>query len=275
MIHKTINDEDYPIGSKFLRAEHRHAIHTFYHFARAMDNIVDDPNLVELDKEARIQGYTNALMGSESDPDYKAGLEMYQMLKEKSLSMVHPRGLIRAFLMDIRKDRYSTWQEVIDYSLLSTAPVGRFYLDLFKESPLLWGLSDGVCVSIQVLNNLRDLAKDYKELNRVYLPGDWMAEATATDAMIGEKTLSPELRHVLNRVLDEVDRQLLTSEVLISEIQNNRLALEISILHSLIKSLSKKVRAGDVLVQEISLSKNDRIFGVIKGCWTFIKLRTF
>lgn len=270
-----MTDEDYPIASKLLKTEHREAIHTFYGFARAMDNVVDNPNLVALDKEGRIQGFEAALMGKESDPDYQSGTDMHVMLKEMGLSAVHPRGLIRAFLIDIRKDRYSNWQEVVDYSLLSTAPVGRFYLDLYKESNLLWGLSDGVCVAIQVLNNIRDMGKDYKQLNRVYLPGDWMAEAEAKDAMLGEEGTNPALKQVKDKVLDKVDDLLIKAEPLISEIQNNRLALEVSILHTLIQKLSKKVRVGDVLRGDISLSKNDRIFAFIQGCWSFIKNRSF
>ena len=55
-------------------------------------------------------------------------------------------------------------------------PVGRFVLDLHGEDRSVWAYSDPLCSALQVINHLQDCAKDYRELDRVYLPLDVNAE---------------------------------------------------------------------------------------------------
>ena len=33
-----------------------------------------------------------------------------------------------------------------------------------------WPANDALCAALQVINHLQDCAKDYRELNRVYIP---------------------------------------------------------------------------------------------------------
>ena len=56
-------------------------------------------------------------------------------------------------------------------------PVGRFVLDVHGESRDLWPANDALCAALQVINHLQDCAKDYRELNRVYIPQDALAAA--------------------------------------------------------------------------------------------------
>ena len=51
-------------------------------------------------------------------------------------------------------------------------PVGRFVLDVHGESQDTWPANDALCAALQVINHLQDCAKDYRELNRVYIPED-------------------------------------------------------------------------------------------------------
>ena len=54
-------------------------------------------------------------------------------------------------------------------------PVGRFVLDVHGESQSLWPANDALCAALQVINHLQDCAKDYRELNRVYIPEPMLA----------------------------------------------------------------------------------------------------
>ena len=60
----------------------------------------------------------------------------------------------------------------MDYCRYSAMPVGRFVLDVHGESRDLWPANDALCAALQVINHLQDCAKDYRELDRVYLPLD-------------------------------------------------------------------------------------------------------
>src|SRR6185295_6932604 len=68
-----------------------------------------------------------------------------------------------------------------------------FMLDVHGESTSTWGASDALCAGLQINNHLQDCAKDYKNLNRIYLPRD--ALAVRTETLLNEsKSLSAEVK---------------------------------------------------------------------------------
>ena len=53
-------------------------------------------------------------------------------------------------------------------------------LNIHGESTSTWPASDALCAGLQINNHLQDCGKDYRELNRVYLPRDALAAAGAS-----------------------------------------------------------------------------------------------
>ena len=50
----------------------------------------------------------------------------------------------------------------------------------------MWPLNDALCAALQIINHLQDCAKDYRNLDRVYLPQDLLAAHHApADALAG------------------------------------------------------------------------------------------
>ena len=65
---------------------------------------------------------------------------------------------------------------LIDYCRLSAMPVGRYRARRPWRGPARHGPpSDALCAALQVINHLQDCGKDYRELDRVYLPADVLA----------------------------------------------------------------------------------------------------
>ena len=58
-------------------------------------------------------------------------------------------------------------------------PVGRFVLDVHGESRATWAANDALCAALQINNHLQDCGKDFRDLNRVYIPLDAFAAAGA------------------------------------------------------------------------------------------------
>src|ERR1035441_736512 len=64
--------------------------------------------------------------------------------------------------------------------------VGRsLMLDVHGESMSTWAASDALCAGLQINNHLQDCGKDYRNLNRVYLPRDALAAAGASVESLG------------------------------------------------------------------------------------------
>ena len=102
--------------------------------------------------------------------------------------------------MDATKLRYRDWDDLIDYCRYSAMPVGRFVLDVHGESRATWPASDALCAALQVINHLQDCGKDYRDLDRVYLPLDALAAPAPTveDARRADSA-TPALRALLCR----------------------------------------------------------------------------
>lgn len=77
--------------------------------------------------------------------------------------------LIAANVQDQQVSEYETWDELLGYCRCSAAPVGRLVLRLFgAASPELDGLSDDVCIGLQLANFAQDVRVD-REKGRTYL----------------------------------------------------------------------------------------------------------
>ena len=61
---KDAADENFPVGSWLLPARLRPHIATFYAYARAIDDIADNPDLEPADKIARLDGFAKAVSGA-------------------------------------------------------------------------------------------------------------------------------------------------------------------------------------------------------------------
>ena len=85
--------------------------------------------------------------------------------------------LVAAFVQDARKARYANWEELLGYCALSANPVGRYLLDLHGEdrSPATGIRMRFVrCCKSSII--LQDCGDDRRELDRVYVLEDWLAE---------------------------------------------------------------------------------------------------
>src|SRR4029078_5973009 len=127
--------------------------------------------------------------------------------------------------MDVSKLRYENWDEVVHYCRYSAMPVGRFMLDVHGESNSTWPASDALCAGLQLNNHLQDCAKDYRDLNRVYLPRDALAAANATVEMLVEAKSPPALLKCLQALARRTETLLNESKSLCAGVKEFRLGL--------------------------------------------------
>ena len=157
---KGAGDENFPVGSWLIPAVLRPHVAAYYAFARAIDDIADNPALAPEDKIAQLDGFAAALTTG-SDPAFVKARALRRTLDETGISARHGLDLISAFKQDAVKHRYATWAELIDYCDRSASPVGRFLCDLHGEDKALYPFSDALCNALQVINHLQDCAGDY------------------------------------------------------------------------------------------------------------------
>ena len=263
---KSAGDENFPVGSWLLPARSRPHIACFYAFARAIDDIADNPDLAAEDKVARLDGFEAALIGaSADDPAYRKAHSLRRSLHETGVTPEHGVDLLSAFKQDATKLRYRDWDELIDYCNRSAAPVGRYLLDLHGDSGAGYPASDALCNALQVINHLQDCKQDYLDLDRVYLPLEWFERSGATVAELAAAKASPGVRAVLDLALDGVEVLLARARALPGDLMSRRLAMESAAILAIAERLTELLRRRDPLAQRVELSRPQFMVCCLRG----------
>ena len=253
---KTASDENFPVVTRILPARLRSHIATFYAYARAIDDIADNPELDPDDKIERLDGFAKAVSGVGSmNPAFRKAYELSRSLAATRVTERHCVDLVQAFKQDASKLRYDSWDDLISYCNLSAAPVGRYLVDLHGESTKVYPASDALCNALQVLNHVQDCQDDYKALNRVYLPGNWMNEAGVDVNTLNGNRSTKALRRVFDLCLDATDGLLDVAARLPGRIRNPRFAMDAAVVVAIAQKLSAELRRRDPIEERVVLTK--------------------
>jgi squalene synthase HpnC len=252
-------DENFPVGSFLIRPELRRHVMTLYTFARAADDIADNPALAPADKVARLARMAEIVEGrgdrTRAAEASASAVRMRRSLDETGVTAQHCLDLLKAFTQDALKARYRDWGDLIDYCLLSAAPIGRHLLDLHGEGQSCRPAADALCNALQVVNHLQDCGKDYQSLDRAYLPTEYMAEAGARFEDLAGDHLTPALRRVIDRLIVPLERLLADCADIVLQVDDPRIALECQVIRTMCVRLTERLKREDPLATRVVLSK--------------------
>ena len=246
-------DENFPVASVLIAPRHRGVVLAFYRFARTADDVSDHPTATPEEK-LRLLAEMEQSLGGKSDASAEA-VALRAVLAERGLSPQHGFDLLEAFRRDVTKLRYTDWNDLMDYCRYSAMPVGRFVLDVHGEDRGTWPYSDALCAALQVINHLQDCGKDYRALNRVYLPEETMHEFGASPQALGAPAASEPLRRVIGALADRTQSLLVQSRPFASVIADFRLGLEVSVIQRLAESLNRGLMQKDPLSERVHHGK--------------------
>ncbi|MDE1937682.1 MAG: squalene synthase HpnC [Alphaproteobacteria bacterium] len=243
------HDENFPVASVLISPRHRPAILAFYRFVRTADDVADHATVPPEEKLRLLEDMRLSLMGeSDASPE---GVALRKILAERGLTADHAADLLEAFRRDVTKLRYSDWSDLMDYCRYSAMPVGRYVLDVHGETRDTWPLSDALCAALQVINHLQDCGKDYRTLNRVYIPLDAMNEFGMTPEALGASKGSPALCSVVAALARRNAELLAQSAPFAAHIRDMRLGLEVSVIHTLARDLNDRLMVRDPLSERV------------------------
>ena len=265
---KDAGGENFPVGSVLLPAALRPHVAAFYGFARAADDIADNPALEPDDKIARLNRMAEAIEGGHAGDSALAKAHlMRDSLAATGVTPRHCLDLLDAFRQDAAKRRYADWDEVIAYCMRSAAPVGRYLMDLHGEDRALRPAADALCNALQLLNHLQDCSEDYREMDRVYIPEPWLeAEGLGVEALAAAAS-PPGLRRVLDRMLDGVDGLLDEAAPLAGAMKSRRLAMETAAIQAIARKLAAELRRRDPLRAKVKLGRLVYLACMANGIW--------
>src|ERR1017187_10387853 len=149
----------------------RNAMHRIYDFCRYTDDLVDDENA---DKEMKIErlrqwrGEVEACYNG--NPRHPIMLEFSKVLVQFDIPKDYLISLINGVEMDLKKDRYETFEDLQKYCYGVASTVGLMCIQVFgyrHEETREYAINLGY--ALQMTNILRDIRQD-AAVGRIYLP---------------------------------------------------------------------------------------------------------
>ncbi|MBR0718791.1 squalene synthase HpnC [Bradyrhizobium liaoningense] len=256
-------DENFPVASWIIHPRHRALILAFYNFVRTADDIADHATLKPDEKLAYLDLFERELLGN-GDTQAEAVI-LRRALAERGMPPRHALDVLVAFRMDVTKLRYETWDEVIHYCRYSAMPVGRFMLDVHGESTSTWTASDALCAGLQINNHLQDCGKDFRALNRVYLPRDALAASGASVEQLGLDQSPPAMLQCLQALAARNELLLNESRSLCAEVRDFRLGVDISVIQAYADRIVRLLKVRDPLRERVHLNKLELITFSLAG----------
>lgn len=214
--------ENFPTASKLVKKKHRQATAVIYSFARRADDFADEGEDDDKTRLSKLNQFEQFLIDIENnrpvdDPTFIALADTIQQYK---LPLLPFRKLLQAFCMDVEKNRYTDFDELLHYCQHSANPVGELVLrlhDAYTEETA--GLSDNICTALQLINFAQDIGEDYLQRNRVYIPQNELGNISLSEQSVTQQLSSPELIKIVDYQLNRAKQMLLQGAPLVNHLQ--------------------------------------------------------
>ncbi len=181
--------KNFAYGIRLLPPAKRNAMAALYALARRIDDIGDgdDPPDVKVTKLDAVRADLRTLR---TDARAVSGDPIFAALAHASTRFPIPLEAFNEMIDGCEQDSlghdYKTDDDLVHYCRLVAGTVGRLSLGVFGASDMAKAipLADDLGVALQLTNILRDVKED-REMGRVYLPAEDLAEFGCTDDASG------------------------------------------------------------------------------------------
>jgi squalene synthase HpnC len=173
--------ENFIVASRLVRADTRRDLARVYAFCRTTDDLGDESASRDeaLTRLGRWRSELEAMFAGET-PVHPVLIALRETTARSGIPRRPFFDLIDANVQDQHVTSYQNWPQLEAYCKLSAAPVGRMVLAVFGVTdPRAPGLSDDVCIGLQLANHAQDVKRDAQSGRRYLLDDEVTAFGTS------------------------------------------------------------------------------------------------
>lgn len=259
--------ENFPVASKLIPAALRGPVAAIYAFARSADDIADEGDANAEQRLQQLQQYRDHLahVGDGAKVDDPIFIAVAAASQQYDLPLQLFDDLLTAFMLDVSKQRYADFNEVLFYCRHSANPVGRLLLHIFDAaSPENLRDSDAICSALQLINFLQDLEQDFIENNRIYIPQDDMHSFNIDTHAFAEHRHNDNMTALINKQIDRARSLMLQGAPLAWRLKG-RFGLEIRLTVFGGLTILKKLQQQNDIFSRPRLGTTDKLHMVISA----------
>ena len=252
--------ENFPVASRFIPLHLRPHVYSIYAFARTADDFADEASLTPSERLHKLDEWGQSLdecfAGRAQSPVFIALAETTRRLNIPKKPF---QDLLTAFRIDVRQNRFETFQDLLRYCEFSANPVGRLVLHVFgavSDRNVL--LSDKICTALQLANFWQDVLIDWQK-GRIYIPLEDFDRFGYTEGDLSRQVANENFRDMIKFQVDRTRSLFREGEPLLHEAPPKlRFELRLTLLGGL-TILRKIENAGyDVLAVRPTISALDK-----------------
>jgi 15-cis-phytoene synthase len=157
-----------------LPRDRRRDMSIFYSFCRIVDDLADE-SIATVEERQRALNIWKASLSTSIDGESPLAKQIRDLIARRNLAVEYFNEIILGCEMDLCGTAYDTWDDLRLYCHRVASCVGLVCLGIFgARSPDAVRYAKDLGLAFQVTNIIRDVAHDFREMGRIYLPREEM-----------------------------------------------------------------------------------------------------
>jgi squalene synthase HpnC len=261
--------ENFPVASLLLPGDLRPYVYSIYAFARTADDFSDEGVRPAGERLRLLDDWERQLnecyQGKATHPIFIA---LAETVAQKSIPKQPLSRLLQAFRMDVTKNRFDSFEDLLFYCRHSANPVGQLVLYVFgKASADAIAHSDAICTGLQLTNFWQDLSIDL-EKGRLYVPLEDLDRFGYTEKDLQGRNVDHRFRSLMRWEVERARAYLISGTPLLPLVDRRlRFELDLTIRGGL--GILRKMETGgyNVYARRPALTLGDKLGILLKAAF--------
>jgi 15-cis-phytoene synthase len=214
----------------------------YYAFCRTLDDLADEPGMAVEERERALVAWRDGLLNGFTAPDALQS-EVVAMRDKHGIPNEWLAALADGCIEDLHPKRYRTWEELDGYIWKVAGSVGVVSARLFGcVDPAVGLYAETLGRALQMTNIIRDVAEDWGNGKRIYLPMEELERSGIAEADFDKQPDGGKFSDLMGQVTERAEGCFREAGRLMPE-RDRKALLPARIMAEIYQELLEKMRA--------------------------------